>query len=62
MDRFDALDLFYALLGELEDRCGGYRRLADCDGSMGWPARGVYFFFSVLRYATSASTSSAPSV
>jgi len=33
--RRDALDRFYALLGELERRCGGKRRLAECYGGMG---------------------------
>jgi hypothetical protein len=47
MDRIDALERFYAQLGEIEERCGGYRRLADCDGSMGWPTLGVYFFFEI---------------
>ncbi len=36
---------FYALLDALRGRLGGYRRLADCDGRMDWPERGVYFFF-----------------
>ena len=36
---------FYDLLGELEDALGGTRTLAVCDGRMGWPERGVYFFF-----------------
>ena len=36
---------FYELLGRIEQRVGGRRRLADCDGSMDWPERGVYFFF-----------------
>lgn len=40
-----ALDHFYALLAKLEQRCGGKRRLAECHGRMGWPRRGVYFFF-----------------
>ena len=44
-DRRVALDHFYALMAELEKRCGGKRRLADCDGRMGWPQRGLYFFF-----------------
>jgi hypothetical protein len=39
------LHRFYALLAELERRCGGKRRLAECHGRMGWPRRGVYFFF-----------------
>lgn len=36
---------FYALLGRLEEALGGSRTLADCHGRMGWPQRGVYFFF-----------------
>ena len=36
---------FYDLLGQLEDALGGARTLAACDGRLGWPQRGVYFFF-----------------
>lgn len=36
---------FYELLGHLETALGGTRTLAGCDGHMGWPLRGVYFFF-----------------
>lgn len=43
--RRDLLDKLYELLADLEKRCGGRRRLANCDGAMAWPARGVYFFF-----------------
>ena len=39
MGRLEYLNRFYELLGELEDRLGGRR------GGMGWPRRGVYFFF-----------------
>src|SRR5439155_431089 len=39
------LDRFYSLLDELAQSLGGPRRLSDCDGRMGWPERGVYFFF-----------------
>ena len=35
----------YELLDRLELRLGGTRTLAQCDGSMDWPKRGVYFFF-----------------
>ena len=45
MDRLDALVRFYEILAELEKRLEGKKRLADCDGRMGWPKRGVYFFF-----------------
>ena len=36
---------FYELLGRIEERFGGRRILAECDGRMDWPKRGVYFFF-----------------
>ncbi len=36
---------FYALLGELDRRLGGPRRLRCCTASSGWPLNGVYFFF-----------------
>ena len=45
MDRLDAQVRFYEILAELEENLGGKKRLADCDGRMGWPKRGVYFFF-----------------
>jgi hypothetical protein len=43
--RREDLDRLYELLAELELRCGGTRHLSDCTRSMGWPRRGVYFFF-----------------
>lgn len=39
------LDRLYDAIGQLRMVCGGERRLATCDGRMGWPRRGVYFFF-----------------
>ena len=36
---------FYSLLAQIEEKVGGRRRLAECDGGMDWPERGVYFFF-----------------
>ena len=45
MSRKDDLGRFYDLLEELQKRCGGIRRLAECTGRMTWPKRGVYFFF-----------------
>ena len=44
-DRSDQLDALYVVLARLEDSLGGKRRLAECDSTTGWPARGVYFFF-----------------
>jgi len=36
---------FYETLRALENTIGSPRKLADCSGRMGWPKRGVYFFF-----------------
>jgi len=43
-DRREHLIRFYSILDDLEKRIGGARTLADCDGQMDWPDRGVYFF------------------
>ena len=43
-DRIAHTGRFYDLLGQLAAGLG-YRRLADCNGRMDWPQRGVYFFF-----------------
>lgn len=45
MSRHDDVRTFYEIIGELTIRLGGPRRLRDCHGRMGWPGRGVYFFF-----------------
>ena len=45
MERINEVARFYYLLVRLERRCGGRRRLGECHGRMGWPWRGVYFFF-----------------
>jgi hypothetical protein len=45
MDRRDQVVRFYDILGELKLRLGGTRKLVDCNGKMGWPTLGVYFFF-----------------
>ena len=44
-NRLADLRQFYDLLDRLEDRIGGRRYLAHCNGRMDWPNRGVYFFF-----------------
>ena len=46
MARRDDLDRFYDLMDQLETKVGGKRALAECDGYMDWPDRGVYFFFA----------------
>ncbi len=45
MDRRECLAQFYEILDELRTKLGGFRHLADAHGRMGWPKRGVYFFF-----------------
>ncbi|MEZ4266750.1 MAG: hypothetical protein R3F39_10260 [Myxococcota bacterium] len=43
-DQDDRTD-FYAVLGLLAAKTGGPRALSECHGRMGWPRRGVYYFF-----------------
>jgi hypothetical protein len=47
MSRGADLIRFYGILETLEEKAGGKRRLAECDGHMDWPRRGVYFLFEV---------------
>ena len=47
---------FYDLLGELEERLSGTRRLCECSGSMSWPHRGVYFFQEPGEVRTGSGT------
>lgn len=44
-DRKRDLVRFYQVLEKLEKELGGRRSLAECDGRMDWPDRGIYFFF-----------------
>lgn len=43
-NRLNYLTRFYNTIDSLEQKIDGRRRLAACNGSMGWPLRGVYFF------------------
>jgi hypothetical protein len=45
MSRREDLERFYALLESLRSRLGGPHLLMSCHGRLGWPKRGVYFFF-----------------
>ena len=54
-DRRTGLDRFYELMADLEVRCGGKRTLAECDGRMNWPTRGVYFCFEHGERRTGSS-------
>lgn len=44
-DRLKHLKIFYGLLEELGRGLGGLRNVGKCHEGMGWPTRGVYFFF-----------------
>ncbi len=46
------LDRFYDILVGLEHSLGGKRTLAECNGRMDWPERGVYFFFEDGEFRT----------
>ncbi|MCI0713440.1 MAG: hypothetical protein L0154_25005 [Chloroflexi bacterium] len=48
-------DRFYDLLRLLESKVAGMRCLKDCHGRMGWPKRGVYFFFDGDEYRSDGS-------
>ena len=45
VERLSDTQRFYGLMDRLEGRVGGTRLLAECTGGMGWPRRGLYFFF-----------------
>ena len=45
VDRLPDTMRLYELLDRLEGRAGGTRLLAECTAGMGWPKRGLYFFF-----------------
>lgn len=42
-ERLDDLKRFYELTGKLGETVGGARVLAECNGRLQWPRRGVYF-------------------
>jgi hypothetical protein len=44
------LNTFYEIMTDLEIGMGGKRKLAECDGNMHWPRRGVYFFFEADEF------------
>lgn len=56
LDRHDHLRRFYRLMEELEQRIGGARMLADCNGRLTWPRRGVYFFMEDGEYRSDSGT------
>ena len=47
---------FYTILDDLEHLLGGKRTLAGTHAGMGWPRRGVYFFFEPGECRTTSGT------
>ena len=47
---------FYELLKQLEERVGGTLMLKDCNGHLGWPNQGVYFFFEASEFRSSSAS------
>lgn len=56
MERLKDLIKFYDTLSRLEDKIGGRRRLANCNGRMQWTERGVYFFMEDGEKRTDSGT------
>lgn len=56
LDRLSDVIRFYEILDLLEEKVGGKRTLAKCNGKMGWPPRGVYFFFEPGELRTTSGT------
>jgi hypothetical protein len=58
VSRLEHLVRFYNLLEILETKLGGRRQLCGCDGRMGWPDRGIYFFFEPGEIRTDSGAGS----
>lgn len=59
-NRISDIIRFYGLLDCLVDRVGGPRLLQECRAGMGWPPRGVYFFYE--RGESRSGTGAGPRV
>ena len=57
-DRLTNTARLYRLLDNLEARLGGARVLADCNGRMKWPERGVYFSLNPAKRGRGPGTGS----
>lgn len=63
MSRIEDIKKFYELMDMLEQKLRnrknrGERILSQCEGNMGWPERGVYFFFESGEVRTSSGEGS----
>jgi hypothetical protein len=54
--RLGHIQRFYEILGELGTSVGGPRTLGESDGRMGWPKRGLYFFFETGEERTTSGS------
>lgn len=55
-DHLSDVRRFYDLLRDLEQQLGGKRTLAESEGGMRWPERGVYFFFEPGEVRTTSGS------
>lgn len=55
MFSYEHLNKFYAILRNLENVLGGKRTLAECNGRMKWPEKGIYFFFDPNEYRSQST-------
>ena len=54
--RLRHIQRFYEILDELEASVGDRRTLRESDGRMGWPKRGLYFFFELGEERTASGS------
>jgi hypothetical protein len=56
VSRREDLDSLYRIIATLRERCQGFRCLKECTRELGWPERGVYFFFEDGEFREHGST------
>jgi len=56
VSRRDDVDRFYGIIATLREKCRGFRCLKECTRTLGWPERGVYFFFEDGEFREHGST------
>ncbi len=55
-ERHADLKIFYSIVDRIRDRVDATRKLANCNGRMYWPNRGIYFFFEDGEKRTDSGT------
>jgi len=56
VSRLEDVRRFYELIDDLRVRLASAITLADCNGRLAWPRRGVYFFFEKDEYRSNSGT------